>query len=42
MAVLVLSRTHSRVPRFCFSRMVSTSSRFRLVEVSMIMNWPVE
>ena len=40
MAVLVLSRTHSREPRFCFSRSVSKSSRFRLVDVSMSMYFP--
>ena len=42
MAVLVLSSTHKRVPLFCFSRRVSTSSRFLLVDVSMTMNCPVE
>ena len=41
MAVFVLSRTQRREPLFCFSRRVSTSSRFRLVEVSIIMNCPV-
>ena len=41
MAVFVLSRTQSRDPRFCFSLKVSTNSRFRLVEVSIIMNCPV-
>ena len=33
-AVLVRSSTHSREPRFCFSRRVSVSSRFLLVELS--------
>ena len=37
MAVRVLSSTHKRLPRFCFSRMVSKSSRFLLVEESSIM-----
>jgi len=40
MAVLVRSRTQRRDPRFCFSRSVSTSSRFLRVEVSIIINWP--
>ena len=35
MAVLVLSRTQRREPLFCFSRMVSTSSRLRRLELSM-------
>ena len=39
MAVLVLSSTQSSEPFFFFSRMVSQSSRFRWVAVSMIMNW---
>ena len=34
--------TSSRVPLFCFSRMVSTSSRFLLVDVSITMYCPVE
>ena len=40
MAVLVRSSTHRRDPLFCFSLSVSTSSRFRLVEVSSIMYCP--
>ena len=36
-AVLVLSSTHKRVPLFCLSLMVSTSSRFLLVEESRSM-----
>ena len=35
MAVFVLSSTHKREPRFCFSRRVSTSSRFLLEELSI-------
>ena len=41
MAVFVLSRTQRREPRRCFSRSVSTSSRFRLVDVSIIIYSPV-
>ena len=39
-AVFVLSRTHRRDPLFCFSRRVSQSSRFLLVELSIIINLP--
>ena len=41
MAVLVLSSTHKSEPFFCFSRMVSTSSRFRLEELSISIYFPV-
>ena len=37
MAVLVLSSTHKREPRFCFSLRVSVNSRFLLVELSRSM-----
>ena len=40
-AVLVLSSTHRSEPFFCFSRIVSTSSRFRLDELSISMYLPV-
>ena len=40
MAVRVLSSTHRREPLFCFSRSVSHSSRFLLVELSSSMKEP--
>ena len=39
MAVLVLSSTHSRVPRFSRPRRVSVSSRFARVTGESRMNW---
>ena len=39
MAVLVLSNTHSRVPRFSRPRRVSVSSRFARVTGESRMNW---
>ena len=41
MAVFVLSSTHRREPRFCFSLRVSVSSRFLRLELSMIMYLPM-
>ena len=40
MAVFVLSRTHSRLPRFSLSRMVAVSSRLRRAVRSSSMNRP--
>ena len=40
-AVFVLSSTHRSEPLFCFSRSVSHNSRFRLVELSRSMYFPV-
>ena len=41
-AVLVLSNTHNKEPRFCLSRSVSQSSRFLLVAESRIMKSSME
>ena len=40
MAVLVLSSTHSRLPRFSLPRMVAVSSRFRRAFKSSSINRP--
>ena len=40
-AVFVLSNTQSREPRLDFSLNVSVSSKFRLVELSRTINFPV-